>query len=119
MNRKYGTNYKQIIQTLKESERFEYPISPEITNQFKGMDDYDKNSGLIGVCHFFGTFIWQIRMSFDTFYRPFIQEHCIIKTSRDEAVLRLLHLVLKHAKQLFSDYDEAVLRILNKSEKHD
>lgn len=112
MTKKNSTDYKQVIQNLKDLEQFEYPVSPEVTNQFKRFTDYDKNSGLIGLCHFLVIFLWQFRMSFDTFYRPFIQEYHEIKTDRDEATLRLLHLVLKHAKQLLSEYDDAILRIL-------
>lgn len=117
MTKKNDTNYKQIIQNLKDLEQFEYPMSPEITNQFKRFPGYDKNSGLIGWCHFLGTFLWQLRMSFDILYRPFILEYREIKTDRDEAALRLLHLILKHAKQLFSDYDDAILRILKREDE--
>ena len=78
---------------------------------------YDKNSGLVGWCHFFGTFLWQLRMNFDILYRPFISEYRELKTNRDEATLRLLHLTLKHAKQLFSDYDDAILRILKREDE--
>lgn len=117
MTKKNDINYKQIIKNLKDLEQFEYPVSPEVTNQFKKITDYDKNSGLIGFCHFFGTLLWQLRMNFDILYRPFIQEYHEIKTDRDEATLRLLHLTLKHAKQLFSDYDDAILRILKREDE--
>lgn len=116
MTKKNNINYKQIIHSLKDLEQFEYPVSPEVTNQFKELTDYDKNSGLIGWCHFLGTFLWQLRINFDALYRPFIQEYHEIKTDRDKATLMLLHLILKHAKQLFSDYDDAILRILKREE---
>lgn len=117
MTKKNNINYKQIIHSLKDLEQFEYPVSPEVTNQFKELTDYDKNSGLIGWCHFLGTFLWQLRMNFDALYRPFILEYREIKTDRDEATLLLLHLTLKHAKQLFSDYDDAILRILKREDE--
>ena len=117
MTKDSNMNYKQIIKNLKDLEQFEYPISPEVTDQFKKHTDYDENSGLVGWCHFLGTFLWQLRMNFDMLYRPFILEYREIKTDRDKATLMLLHLILKHAKQLFSDYDDAILRILKREDE--
>lgn len=56
MTKDSNINYKQIIHSLKDLEQFEYPISPEVTDQFKKHTDYDKNSGLVGWCHFLERF---------------------------------------------------------------
>lgn len=117
MIKRIENNYKNLLMELNELEQVEYPISPEITNKIRGSIDYDKTSGLIGVCHFLGVLVWQMRMSFDTMYRPFVSEHCKIKTDKDRVALTLLHLIFRHIKRLFTDYDYMVLKILNYKEK--
>lgn len=113
MDNKNQINYKEILEELNENEQVEYSISPELINKFRRLGDYDSKSGLIGVCYFLGTFVWQLRMSFDFLVRPFVSEHYQIKTDRDKAVLKLCHLLLKHTKQLITDYDNTVMKILD------
>ena len=113
MAKKSRVDYKKLLKDLNELEKCEYPISPEITNLARGLVEYDKNSGIIGVCHLLGMLSWQLRMSFDITCRPFVSDHGNIQTDKDRYALTLLHLVLKHIKQLFTEYDGIVVRILN------
>ena len=110
--------YKQLLEILEtECKDIEYQGLSDITFVERCSPDYDKTSGLIGICKVVSYFLEQFRMTFNGYYRPFMCDFSPIKNNRDRYCLTILFYILKSGKTLFSEYEEAIKKVLDYKEK--
>ena len=106
--------YKQLLEKLEtECKDVEYPGIYDITSIEQYSPDYDKTSGLIGICKVLSYLLSQFRMAFNGNYRSIISDFSPIKNNRDRYCLTILFYILKSGKTLFSEYEEAIRRVLD------
>lgn len=110
--------YEQLLEILEtECKDIEYPGLSDITFVERCSPDYDKTSGLIGACKFISYLLEQFRMTFNRLYRPIIFDFGPIKNNRDRYCLTILFYILKSGKMFFSEYMEAIKKVLDYKEE--
>lgn len=110
--------YEQLLEILEtECKNTKYPGLLDITFVERCSPDYDKTSGLIGICKCVSYLLEQFRMTFSEYYRSIIRDFSPIKNNRDRYCLTILFYILKSGKMLFSEYMEAIKKVLDYKEK--
>lgn len=109
---KNKSTYQELLSTLKDYEKYDYPIDYHLLVNLLNLSDYDKNAHLIGFCHCMGYLLYLVKEYTNLNYRRFVQNYTPIKTDKDRFALKLLHLCCKQGQAFFEDLNDKVLRVL-------